>query len=141
MHWHWHLLLRPLHCTFAEMLMDLSANVWVQTKDGGCLVARETCDAVQDDIVVVLVDGQPVGLSNYVLPAWFDPHDTVGPFDRLRKLTRPFAMTEGGYLIHMKGGKIPQTFGSAASTWTRTLKSAAFSRRVAARSKGGSEES
>jgi hypothetical protein len=49
-------------------------------------------------------------------PAWFEPfkHPPHTKFDHLGKLTKPFSMTKGGYVIVKKGGKVTQKFGSKA---------------------------
>ena len=105
-----------------EMLVDLGANRYAQTPAGD-FVALETADPVQDHVVVVDVDGTTVGLSNYVFPAYFDPLNTRGPFDRLLKLKEPFSMSSGGYLIKVECGRSFQVFGKSVPAWMRSLKS------------------
>lgn len=46
-----------------------------------------------------------IDVSNFILPAWFDRnHQTDARFDYLGKLSAPFTMTRGGYLIYVQGG-------------------------------------
>ncbi len=58
-------------------------------------VEYEVCDPVEND--QYMIDGVPV--SNFVLPAWFQPATgAVGPYDYLQKLHAPLTMTAGGYI-------------------------------------------
>jgi len=95
-----------------ELLGDSPANKWA---DGpkGVDYAFELCDAVEGDVYEV--DG--VSVSNFVYPAFFDPHAAHGErLDHLRKLTRSFAMTSGGYQItRTEPGTIAQVFAAATS--------------------------
>jgi len=94
-----------------EMAIDPIANLWAQAADG-TEYAYEMCDPVEED--TFLVDGVP--MSNFLHPAWFEPfkHVSGTKYDHLGKLTKPFSMTKGGYVILMKNGKVSQKFGSAA---------------------------
>lgn len=84
-----------------EELVDPTCDRWMPMPDGRS-VALEVCDPVEADTyeveVEVIGEKRLVRLSNYVLPRWFDPAERGG-FDRMGVLGRPFAMTEGGYLI------------------------------------------
>ncbi len=65
--------------------------------------AREAGDPVQRDIIVKTVRtlwgaAKDVSLSNYVLPSWFSIKGSP-PFDRQARLTTPFSMSPGGYMI------------------------------------------
>lgn len=74
--------------------------------------ALELCDPVEGDAYDV--DG--VSVSNFVGPRWFS--QGAGPYDWLRKLTEPFSMTAGGYMITRTAGKdISQTFGAEYPGW------------------------
>jgi hypothetical protein len=94
-----------------EMAIDPIANLWAQAADG-TEFAYEMSDTVEED--TFLVDG--IEMSNFVHPAWFEPfkHPPHTKFDHLGKLTKPFSMTKGGYVIVKKGGKVTQKFGSKA---------------------------
>lgn len=93
-----------------EMAIDPVANLWSEASDG-TLYAYEMCDAVEEDTFEV--DG--ISMSNFLHPAWFEPfnHPAGTKFDHLGRLTAPFTMTHGGYVITMKHGRITQHFGSA----------------------------
>lgn len=85
-----------------EELLDPTCDRWMPMPDGRS-VALEVCDPVEADtydVDVEILDSNPqkVTLSNYILPKWFEPAER-GAFDRLGLLARPFAMTEGGYMI------------------------------------------
>ena len=94
-----------------EMVIDPIANLWAQAADG-TEYAYEMSDPVEED--TFLVDG--IQMSNFVHPSWFEPfeHPPGTKFDHLGLLTKPFAMTKGGYVIIKKGGKVTEVFGSKA---------------------------
>jgi hypothetical protein len=69
------------------------------------------------------VGGTPVEVSNFVLPAWFDPIPVDGAkFDWLGKLSKPFSMTKGGYVIVRNQGSVSQVFGEEFPAWKKALK-------------------
>lgn len=85
-----------------EMRADPTCEEWSAMADGR-EVAKETGDPVEADAypVTVSVGGVERGLllSNFVLPAYFDPL-SKGPWDFMGLLSGPApAMTPGGYLI------------------------------------------
>lgn len=86
---------------FLETLVDPYCNAW-RAMGGGRSVALEVCDPVQGDTypvpVTILGERRQVLVSNYVLPRWFDTA-ARGGFDRMGRLSLPFSMTDGGYLI------------------------------------------
>lgn len=84
-----------------ETLIDPTVSDWSQRADG-TLVASEVSDPVEGDAYAIEVLGKPIMVSNFVLPAWFDAQTTQGPFDKMGKLTAPFTMTPGGYLVTMQ---------------------------------------
>ena len=72
-----------------------------------CCCARVCLCAVQDGVVPWRApgSGRMVALSNFVLPAFFDPQAAPGTrLDYLGVLKRPFTKTPGGYQISL----IPQ---------------------------------
>jgi hypothetical protein len=91
---------------------------------GSNLYCQELCDPVEDNSYAITADGYQVAVSNFVFPSWFNPEATAAlnaPFDYLKKLTAPFTMTAGGYIItatldnegevtarHIFGEKVPQ---------------------------------
>jgi hypothetical protein len=78
-----------------EMLGDPWANEWCF--DGNAkLWSREVCDPVQEDIYTIRVGQIEVTVSNFVLPAYFNPA-ADGPYDYLGVLTKPFTLAKGGY--------------------------------------------
>jgi hypothetical protein len=102
-----------------EMVIDPTAQLWAEDPRNGVEYAYEMSDAVEED--TYLVDGVPI--SNFVHPSWFESftHPAGTKFDHMGRLTSPFSMTKGGYLITRKNGKIRNVFGSRA-------KAARFSR-------------
>lgn len=90
-----------------ELVGDSPANKWVDGPDGRDY-AYELCDAVEGDAYEL--DG--VSVSNFVLPAFFDPRAEEGSrMDYLFKLQRPFTMTPGGYqIVRTEPGRVGQVF-------------------------------
>lgn len=95
-----------------ELKGDSPANIWALGPNGA-MVAYELADPVEGDSYEV--DGVP--MSNFVLPAWFDPNAAPGSrLDFLGKLSKPFTMTPGGYLIVWTiKGQPTQQFGAHAA--------------------------
>jgi hypothetical protein len=104
-----------------EMVGDRFAGFWsdgppVVASDGQTYTeyALELCDPVEGDSYVITVGTQKVSVSNFVFPSWFNAQATAPlnlPFDYLGKLTKPFSMTKGGYLIVRQSGNSQQVFG------------------------------
>lgn len=90
----------------AEALGDPCCNLTFEMPDG-TTGAYETADAVERDSF--LIDGIPV--SNFVLPAWFEPFPRPR-YDYLGRCRRPFQILPGGYLPVKQGGVWTQIFGS-----------------------------
>jgi hypothetical protein len=92
-----------------EMAIDPLANLWAEDSDG-TEYAYEMCDPVEED--TFKIDG--IDISNFVHPSWFEPfkHLPGTKFDHLGKLSKPFSMTKGGYMIIKKGGVVKNVFGS-----------------------------
>lgn len=91
-----------------ETVADPACNVW--RDNGTFLQVQEVCDPVEDQ---TYTDGAGVVVSNFVLPAYFDPFG-VGPFDKLGSLSSPFSLTAGGYAIR-------QTGSGGAPVWGATV--------------------
>lgn len=105
-----------------ETVGDPYANAWVRHSDG-ILYAQENCDPCEADSYVI--DG--VAVSNFVGPRWFS--EGSGPYDYMGKLTSPFTMTSGGYMITMDAnGDVHQVFGSSYPEWRKKTKEHAASR-------------
>lgn len=116
-----------------EMVGDRFANFWA---DGpsiaqGSEYALELCDPVEGDSYTITVNGTVVSVSNFVFPSWFNQQATAAlnkPFDYLGKLSAPFTMTPGGYMIVAESGKVSQVFGEEMPEWKRDIKRGSFSR-------------
>lgn len=107
-----------------EMVGDRFAGFWsdgppVVASDGQTYTeyALELCDPVEGDSYAITVGTQKVSVSNFVFPSWFNAEatDLNKPFDYLGKLTKPFSMTPGGYLIVRQSGNYQQVFGEKVS--------------------------
>jgi hypothetical protein len=87
-----------------EMVGDRFANGFSvgPTLDTYNMYCQELCDPVENDSYGITVDGYTVAVSNFLFPSWFNPEATTklnAPFDYLGKLTAPFTMDAGGYMI------------------------------------------
>lgn len=91
-----------------ELLVDPLCNTWWDIGDGKTLLAAETCDPVQGNVVLVNViknsKTTSVGMSDWILPSWTDPQRKTGPFNYMNTLKKPFSIDKGGYAIKMIGG-------------------------------------
>lgn len=101
-----------------EMAVDGHCNLWADTGKG-YLVAYEVGDPVQSDHY----DIGGVTVSNFALPAWFDPLTPRGTkVDYLGKLKTPFTLSKGGYWVQMRAGAVTQKFGEQMPQWLRDTK-------------------
>lgn len=116
-----------------EMIGDRFASYW---SDGPSITqgneyALELCDPVEGDSYAISVNGTQVSVSNFIFPSWFNAEATAPlnlPFDYLGKLTAPFTMTKGGYMIVRQSGQVQQVFGEAMPAWKKEQKKGEFSR-------------
>jgi hypothetical protein len=123
-----------------ELLVNPYCNEWWDIGDSHTLYAKEPCDPVQSNALTVTIPVssevfkyniflrktlitpavyQKVGCSDWILPAWGNPHDTKGPFNHLKTLEAPFTLDKGGYGIQMTvgsaGNVFAMKFGSAVT--------------------------
>lgn len=84
-----------------EETLDPTCEIW-KPMGNGSEIAFESCDPVEGDsypqAATIGDKTRQIQVSNYVLPSYFDPNGKA-PFDRMGKLTAPFTMTEGGYMV------------------------------------------
>lgn len=85
-----------------ELLCDPTCDQW-RARGDGTMVALEVCDPVEGDsygvVTTVLGEDRTVTLSNYVLPAWFNPAARNVAVDRMHTAPGPGTMTPGGYMV------------------------------------------
>jgi hypothetical protein len=103
-----------------ETLADYDANDWSQAADG-TLWAREVADPVESFGYTITLGTTPVLVSDFVLPAFFDP-GASRPYDHLDKLTAGFSISPGGYAIEMTGGQPQQVQGENYPAWRTATK-------------------
>src|SRR5947209_7528366 len=101
-----------------EWFGDRFVNLWAD--DGsGTEYAVELCDPVEQDAYEI--DG--VSVSNFVTKRYFDHLAPKGTqLDYLNKLTKPYSMTPGGYLLIRKAGQVEQKFGRKYPAWKKAAK-------------------
>ena len=121
-----------------ELLFDPACNGW--SDDGtGTLFAKEVADPVESDSYTINVPAQrtPTGtsdqviatVSNFVLPAWFDPGSPAGTkLDYLNLLTKPFEVRPTGYAVTMTDGTVSQKWGEQYPEWRKEMKKSDLSR-------------
>src|SRR5438128_1272264 len=80
-----------------EMLVDPTGYEY-SFNNRRTLWAHEVCDAVQEDVYSITVGSRRVAVSDFVLPAFFNPW-SKGPFDHMRVLDSSFSLSKGGYAM------------------------------------------
>jgi hypothetical protein len=111
-----------------EMFTDPRANEYCFDFDR-YLWAREVCDPVQERSYKIEAGGMRVPVSDFVLPAYFNP-DASGPYDHLRVLKKPFSLDKGGYAVRERFSKDEEKYGrrfgvdfdDAVPEWQRSEK-------------------
>ncbi|OLD62427.1 MAG: hypothetical protein AUI47_12495 [Acidobacteria bacterium 13_1_40CM_2_68_5] len=95
-----------------EMLVDPAINLMTTGPDPKVIYAYESADPVE--ALSFRVSG--ITMTDFVYPAYFETFHKPGsvPFDRLKKVRRPFQILSGGYQIIFKNGRWSQVFGSAS---------------------------
>jgi len=102
-----------------EMFVDPNCNLW-GSNDRGRVYSLEVCDPVEAPTYEV----NGVSVSNFVTPAWFDPQaPSSSQFDKLGKLSAPFGILPGGYVVYSAEGKEHQQFGDKFPAWRKEMKS------------------
>ncbi len=106
-----------------ELMMDPQANYWADNWRENLTYALEVCDPVESDYYKVDVEGGSVEVSNFALQSWFDPAPPTGAkFDWLGKLSKPFTMTDGGYVIIRDQVEDRAVFGAKYPEWKKEMK-------------------
>lgn len=108
----------PSACLSHEVLeatKDPFVNMWADGPDG-VQYAFEMCDLVQDGQYTI--DG--VDVSNFLLPAAFNPQDAHGPYDFMGALAKPFSKTAGGYSVIRTAGPGSETQLGFRPPWKRS---------------------
>jgi hypothetical protein len=107
-----------------EMFIDPNCNLWAN--DGkGSAYSFEVCDPVEAPSYPV----NGFSVSNFVTPSWFDPlAPAKAQFDKLGKLTAPFSILKGGYVVYESAGKEQQKFGEEFPGWRREMKTGKLAR-------------
>jgi len=115
-----------------ELMLDPDCNRWCQRADG-TLIALEGADPVESSSYSVKVttpsSSVAVSVSDFVLPAWFDPDAPVtARFDYLGAVTAPFQVQPTGYTIQMAGGTVTEQWGAKYPEWRKQTKLAESAR-------------
>ena len=84
-----------------ETFIDPHVNLWIdgpRTAKGSCY-AVEACDPVENILYKNTASGVDISVSNFVLPAYFDDHNSSDKFDFLGILAAPFTLAPSGHMI------------------------------------------
>lgn len=115
-----------------ETFGDAACNLWAD--DGaGTSYAYELCDPVESDSygIIIASSGEQITakVSNFVLPAWFDPQAPAGSqFDHIGLLNGPFHVQPNGYVIVMADGNVTEHWGEQYPAWRKDTKLSETSR-------------
>jgi len=101
-----------------EMIGNPTANKWYNDNNM-TFWAGELCDPVESNVLLTTVGTDKVGLSDYVLPNWFNPDATKGPFNKMNTLKKPFTLDSNGYAIIIQNGSFQSIYGSLANEDTK----------------------
>lgn len=110
-----------------ETAGDSACDLWADA-GAGTAYARELCDAVESDTYPVNVPlstgpAEDVTVSNFLLPAWFDPNVSPSAHtDFMQLCTGPFSVRPSGYTITMTDGTVSQRFGEHYPQWRKDTK-------------------
>ncbi|WP_437587681.1 hypothetical protein [Sorangium sp. So ce1000] len=98
-----------------EWFVDRYLNLWADGPEGQYPV--EICDPVDNDSYEI----NGVAVSNFVTKRYFDMRaPATAQLDYLGKLTKPFTMTEGGFMQVRKAGVIERIHGARFPDWKLT---------------------
>lgn len=111
-----------------EMLADPAANEY-SFNGARRMWSREVCDPVQANTYRITAGGMSVPVSDFVLPAFFNPW-ADGPFDHRGVLKEAFSIARGGYAVleratatHERDARsFEVTFDDAVPAWKRRQK-------------------
>ena len=103
-----------------EMLGDPDISLTVEVDDASGkpskLLARELCDSPEDSVYnyTIDTDGKKIPVSDFVTPAWFESFNKTGPYDFMKKISKPFEILPGGYIGYLD-------LGNLAAGWQQML--------------------
>jgi hypothetical protein len=104
-----------------EALIDPKCTQWQLNPSTGTMYALEVGDPVNGNVKVVrLNDGTRVTVTDWVLPAWYDVQNTIGPYNTLDTLSAPFTLAPTGYLMTTSGGSVTYVYGAAVPEVTKS---------------------
>jgi hypothetical protein len=85
-----------------EMIINQKCDKW-KLFDENTKYQLEVCDAVQRNVIQVKIGDKIVGISDWVLPSWFDKNSKK-PYNHLNTLSKPFEIDNGGYIVCSTNG-------------------------------------
>jgi hypothetical protein len=103
-----------------ELLADPIACYYVDGPDDW-MYALEVADPVQDDYYNI----DEVAVSNFTFPDYWNPwakKTRLRKLDQMGKVTRPFEVRAGGYLVRYKGSRRSYVYGPSFASARRRVK-------------------
>jgi hypothetical protein len=105
-----------------ELAIDPHVAQWsvtgVDRSGQSTCVAYDIANPVDNQFYEVIVNGSPVNVSNFVLPAWFDQRSVNMKTDALDMLDKKaLLLTSGGYTVTWGAGGQEQTYGEEMPHW------------------------
>lgn len=101
-----------------EALVNLRLGRWAEDETGMDW-SMEVCDPVEDTgyyiEVAMFGETRHIGVSNYVLPAFWEYFAAAGPFDLIGVLNGPFSLSPGGYAVVRRDGATLALAGSRSA--------------------------
>lgn len=111
-----------------ETIGDPACNRWCDTGQNKA-IALELCDPVESDVYNLTVGTVTGTVSDFAMPAWFDPSAPGGShFDWLRLTNAPFQVRSTGYVIVLQEGAVSQVFGAEYPEWRQETKKSELAR-------------
>jgi hypothetical protein len=104
----------------AETIIDNTINSWWKSDSIFC--ATEICDPVQQNFIVIKVGNVDIALSDFILPAWKDNKNTIGPYNYIKTIKSPFTVDIGGYMTILNSdGNTEYIFNKDTPEWDKTF--------------------
>jgi hypothetical protein len=105
-----------------ELIADPYVNAWIEgpRRKEGYLYALEVCDPVESDQYSI----GNVAVSNFILPEWGNEETNItADYDFMKKLTAPFTMSKGGYMVvRGVGNSGTEVFAKKRPKWRKKAK-------------------
>ena len=120
-----------------DMLINPYSNTWAMSADNTIQYEYNVSNPVELNYVTVHFESgiatkgvhftkkivavyTRVGLSDWVLPKWFNTRATTGPFNHTNTLHDPFTLDKNGYAIYLTGNSVMFIFEKSITEERKT---------------------